>query len=49
VPAVAVGFLAVHGAGLVGAARYYGTALILLAVLAVGALVRAAGKERKRS
>jgi predicted MFS family arabinose efflux permease len=48
-PAVAVGFLAVHGAGLVGAARYYGTALILLAVLALLALVRAAGKERKRS
>jgi len=40
VPAVAVGFLAVHGAGLIGAARYYGTALILLAVLALLSLLR---------
>jgi MFS family permease len=49
VPAVAAGFLAVHGAGLIGAARYYGAALILLAVLALLALVRAERKERKRS
>ena len=40
VPAVAAGFLAVHGFGLIGAARYYGAALILLAVLALLALVR---------
>jgi predicted MFS family arabinose efflux permease len=49
VPAVAVGFLAVHGAGLLGAARYYGAALMLLAALALLALVRAEQKERKRS
>jgi predicted MFS family arabinose efflux permease len=46
VPAVAVGFLAVHGPGLIGAARYYGAALILLALLALLALVRAERKER---
>jgi MFS family permease len=40
VPAVAAGFLAVHGAGLTGAARDYGVALIVLAVLALGALAR---------
>ena len=40
VPAVAAGFLAVHGAGLTGAARDYGAALIVLAALAVAALVR---------
>jgi predicted MFS family arabinose efflux permease len=49
VPAVAAGFLAVHGAGLLGAARYYGAALMLLAALALLALVRAERKERKRS
>ena len=42
VPAVAAGFLAVHGAGLTGAARDYGAALILLAVFALAALSRAA-------
>jgi MFS family permease len=41
VPAVAAGFLAVHGAGLTGAARDYGGALIVLAVLALAALSRA--------
>jgi MFS family permease len=40
VPAVAVGFLAVHGAGLIGAARYYGIALIVLTVLALISLIR---------
>jgi hypothetical protein len=49
IPAVAAGFLAVHGAGLLGAARYYGAALMLLALLALLALVRAERKERKRS
>jgi predicted MFS family arabinose efflux permease len=49
VPAVAAGFLAVHGPGLLGAARYYGAALILLAILALLALVRAERKERKPS
>ena len=49
VPAVAAGFLAVHGPGLIGAARYYGAALIVLAVLALRALVRAERKEGKRS
>jgi len=41
VPAVAAGFLAVHGAGLTGAARDYGAALIVLAALAFAALSRA--------
>jgi predicted MFS family arabinose efflux permease len=41
VPAVAAGFLAAHGAGLTGAARDYGAALIVLAVLAFAALARA--------
>jgi MFS family permease len=40
VPAVAAGFLAEHGAGLTGAARDYGAALIVLAVLAFAALSR---------
>jgi hypothetical protein len=39
-PAVAAGFLAVHGAGLIGAARDYGAALIVLAALAFAALLR---------
>jgi hypothetical protein len=37
---VAAGFLAVHGAGLTGAARDYGAALIVLAALAFAALSR---------
>ena len=41
VPAVGAGFLAVHGAGLLGAARYYGLALIGLAALALAGLYRA--------
>jgi MFS family permease len=45
IPAVAAGFLAVHGAGLLGAARYYGAALIVLALLALLALLR----ERKNA
>jgi hypothetical protein len=45
IPEVAAGFLAVHGAGLVGAARYYGAALIVLALLALSALLR----ERRNS
>ncbi|WP_343238211.1 MFS transporter [Streptomyces sp. SID13031] len=40
VPAVAAGFLAVHGQGLIGAAREYGAALILLAALALASLFR---------
>jgi MFS family permease len=40
VPAVAAGFLAVHGAGLTGAARDYGAAVIVLAALALAALSR---------
>jgi predicted MFS family arabinose efflux permease len=40
VPAVAAGFLAVHGAGVTGAARDYGAALIVLAALALAALTR---------
>jgi predicted MFS family arabinose efflux permease len=50
VPAVAAGFLAVHGAGLIGAARYYGAALILLAAAALTALIRTQRKDpRKQS
>jgi hypothetical protein len=45
---VAAGFLAVHGAGLIGAARYYGAALILLAVLALLSLVRSERKEGRK-
>jgi predicted MFS family arabinose efflux permease len=41
VPAVAAGFLAVHGAGLLGAARYYGAMLIVLALAAAVSLLRA--------
>jgi hypothetical protein len=40
IPAVAAGFLAVHGAGLIGAARDYCVALIVLAALAFAALAR---------
>jgi Major Facilitator Superfamily len=40
VPAVAAGFLAVHGAGLTGAARDYGVALIAAAAFALVALAR---------
>jgi MFS family permease len=40
VPAVGAGLLAVHGAGLLGAARYYGIALIVLAALALAGLHR---------
>jgi MFS family permease len=40
VPAVAAGFLAVHGAGLIGAARDYSIALIVLAAVALAALYR---------
>jgi MFS family permease len=47
-PAVAAGFLAVHGAGLIGAARYYGAALIVLAVLALLSLLRTERTEGNR-
>jgi predicted MFS family arabinose efflux permease len=40
VPAVAAGFLAVHGPGLTDAAREYGAALIVLAALALAGLLR---------
>ncbi|HEX6451797.1 MAG TPA: MFS transporter [Trebonia sp.] len=45
-PGVAAGFLAVHGAGLVGAARDYSAALIVLAVPAAVATIRSGYKER---
>ena len=45
VPAVAAGFLAVHGAGLTGAARDYGIALIALGAVALAAL----GRSRRQS
>jgi hypothetical protein len=37
---VGAGLVAVHGAGLLGAARYYGIALIVLAALALAGLYR---------
>lgn len=40
VPAVGAGLLVVHGAGLLGAARYYGLALIVFAALALTGLIR---------
>ena len=40
VPAVAAGFLSVHGAGLIGATRDYGVALIVLAAFAFAVLSR---------
>ena len=40
IPAVGAGLLAVHGPGLLGAARYYGLALIILAALALAGLHR---------
>jgi MFS family permease len=45
-PGVAAGFLAVHGAGLTGAARDYSAALIVLAVPAAVATIRSGYKER---
>jgi predicted MFS family arabinose efflux permease len=45
IPAVAAGFAAVHGIGLLGAARYYGAAVILLAAFALTGLLRA-GKSQ---
>jgi len=43
VPAVGAGLLAVHGAGLLGAARDYGIALIVLAGIALAGLCRRTG------
>jgi MFS family permease len=43
VPAVAAGFLSVHGAGLIGATRDYGVALIVLAAFAFAVLTRSRG------
>jgi predicted MFS family arabinose efflux permease len=48
VPAVAAGFLAVHGAGLTGAARDYGVALIVLAALALAGLCRTRRARRRQ-
>jgi MFS family permease len=45
-PGVAAGFLAVHGAGLTGAARDYSAALIVLAFPAAVATIRSGYKER---
>jgi MFS family permease len=47
VPAVAAGFLAVHGAGLIGAARDYSVALLVLAALAFAALIRGRAAARR--
>ena len=45
VPAVAAGFRIVHGGGLVGTARDYGAAIILLALLAGAGLLRTRIRE----
>jgi len=47
VPTVIAGFLVVHGAGLIGAARYYDVALIVLAAAALAALFRSARPARR--
>ncbi len=46
-PAVAAGFRIVHGGGLVGTARDYGAAVILLALLAAGGLLRTRIRETR--
>jgi hypothetical protein len=46
VPAVAAGFLTVHGQGLTGAAREYCAALLVLAALALVGLLRAGAAKR---
>ncbi|HEV2634633.1 MAG TPA: MFS transporter [Actinocrinis sp.] len=46
VPAVIAGFLTVHGAGLIGATREYGAALIVLAALALVGLLRSRVAQR---
>jgi MFS family permease len=40
IPAVAAGFAATHGVGLLGAARYYGVAVIAAAALALIGILR---------
>jgi predicted MFS family arabinose efflux permease len=45
-PAVAAGFLTVHGQGLLGASREYGSALIVLAAVALLSLLRTRGARR---
>jgi MFS family permease len=44
-PAVVAGVLTVHGPGLLGAAAIYGVAVIVLALLALAALIRAQRKN----
>ena len=46
-PAVAAGFRVVHGGGLVGTARDYGAALVLLVLLALGGLIRTRSRESR--
>jgi predicted MFS family arabinose efflux permease len=48
-PAVAAGYLTVHGQGLTGAVRDYGVAVIALAVLASAGLLRSAAGSRRRA
>lgn len=48
VPAVVAGFLTVHGQGLLGASREYGSALIVLAAFALLSLLRTRGAQRAR-
>jgi MFS family permease len=47
VPAVAAGWLAVHGRGLIGAANDYAVVLIALAVIAVAALANARRRTKR--
>jgi len=48
-PAVAAGFRIVHGGGLVGTARDYGVAVVLLALLAAGGLLRTGRRTGERT
>ena len=51
VPAVLAGFGVVHGGGLIDTTRYYGTAVIALAVLALFGLLKtpASGAPRRQA
>ena len=44
---MAAGFRIVHGGGLIGTARDYGAAVILLALLAAGGLLRTKVRETR--
>jgi hypothetical protein len=48
-PAVAAGFLTVHGQGLLGASREYGSALIVLAAVTLAGLLRTRIRRTRRA